>query len=128
MNRRIKFRIWNRKTNSWIHGPHERADLDGVNLFGENILLGNLLDGVSIEDLNEVEALQFTGKKDVNGKEIFEGDILRAKDRTHCQYIPVTYDDYRAAFLFESRTAEDFFRTNRVEVAGNIFENADLLK
>lgn len=62
--RQIKFRVYNKKTKKWIYGPHANSSIDGVNLFGETIMFGELLSGVSIEDYNECVALQFTGLKD----------------------------------------------------------------
>jgi uncharacterized phage protein (TIGR01671 family) len=129
MNRIIKFRIWNRKTKSWLHGPHERSDLDGVNLFGETILLGCLLDGVSIEDLNELEALQFTGICDAIGKQIFEGDILEFDYGASCGVGKVVY--FMQGFYIESRHGALFQDTTLTmqhsKVIGNIFENPELL-
>lgn len=75
----IKFRVWNNKTKSWIHGPHKENCLDGCNLLGETILLGAFLDGVSIEDLNEIETPQFTGMQDETSHDVFEGDIVEFK-------------------------------------------------
>jgi uncharacterized phage protein (TIGR01671 family) len=139
--RPTKFRVWFNKEKRWIHGPHERNDMDGVNLFGETILFGALLDGISIEDLNDCVSLQYTGLNDINGKNIFEGDILasRANEKpcnylvkwsTHqsnyCGFIlnPVMKDPPRVTFHihdFQSWMAHAF------EVIGNIFDNPELL-
>lgn len=128
-NRIIKFRIWNNKTKQWIHGPHERADMDGVNLFGETILLGELLNGVSIEDLNEVIALQFTGLLDKNGRQIFEGDIMTGRNKP----ILVYYDPPEFRFKYENN--DGGFVSHYIvgwgdfegEIIGNIFDNPELL-
>lgn len=141
MNRRIKFRVWNKKKQEWIHGPHEREDLDGVNLFGEMILFSHLLDGVSIEDLNEIEALQFTGLTDKNGKEIFEGDILCMPNDEPLEYgnILLVVEYRGAGFVYKDlfkKTDVDSIHSligfaekdEEAEIIGNIFENPELLK
>ena len=56
MIREIKFRIWDKINRMWLRRFN-------VNLF-------------DIGDLPNVELMQYTGLKDKNGKEIYEGDIL----------------------------------------------------
>jgi uncharacterized phage protein (TIGR01671 family) len=140
--RPIKFRIYNTKTKEWLHGPHESPFLDGINLFGETIMMGGMLRRVSIEDLNEIVALQYTGLDDKNGKPIFEGDIIR---KTWKVNNPYGYDSeewdereeifevkYQApSFNIEAEygdggqyCVEDFAR----EIVGNIYDNPELLK
>jgi uncharacterized phage protein (TIGR01671 family) len=74
MNRQLKFRVYNTKQNKWIHGPGNE-----VNLFGETILLGGFMQNVPTAELNDCVALQYTGLTDINGKEIYEGDIVNYK-------------------------------------------------
>lgn len=143
--RQIKFRVWNDKTKNWIHGPHEMPSLDGVNLFGETILLGGFMNRVSIEDLNDCVALQFTGLKDKNGKEIFEGDIvrwivrpldLRYKEEFEewehqgkpLQEIKKMVQFKHHGFMCFDSSGFGPYRAIECEVIGNIFENLELLK
>lgn len=128
-SRTIKFRIWNNKNRSWVHGPHENPSLDGVNLFGETIMFGYLLHGVSIEDYNECIPLQYTGLKDKNGREIFEGDIVKIhRDPKYS----LTIDRFsfvifeRGCFCVKDGSIPVKDNLTFTEVIGNIFENPDL--
>lgn len=83
---------------------------------------------VSAEDL---VLMQSTGLKDKNGKEIFEGDIVKmAKD----VYSEPTYYEvvrhYGGAYRLESKQhgCELWLRHNGCEVVGNIYENPELLE
>jgi uncharacterized phage protein (TIGR01671 family) len=129
-NRTIKFRVYNQKTKKWIHGPHSEACLDGVNLFGENIMFGNLLNGVSIKDLNRIVALQFTGLKDSEGKEIYEGDIIDCGGDSG-EYCSVVFDNG----CFMTKDPDDpecliwlYDYNEQCRVVGNIFDNPELIK
>jgi len=88
--------------------------------------LSNLFD---VENYAIIAINQFTGLADKNGKEIYEGDIL--KDKYSDLYI-VFFKN--GSFVYKSITEKlDLFynlsnSNNQWEVIGNIYENSDLLK
>ncbi len=75
---------------------------------------------------------QYTGLKDQNGTEIYEGDILKVKNYYQNLYI-VKYSSPNFN-LFDGKNGvldPSCFRWNdfeRSEIVGNIYENGDLLK
>ena len=79
---------------------------------------------------NEIALVQYTGVKDKNGKEIYEGDIVKYDDaggETHTQVIE--YDDEMGAFCCDRGAYVDYFTCMwEIEVIGNIYENPGLLK
>ena len=77
--------------------------------------------------------MQFTGTKDKNGKEIYEGDILRYQglppEPRETIVSVVTWRESPPGF-FVDRISGDGFASATVapEVIGNIYENGDLLE
>lgn len=128
MNRVIKFRIWDNGRKEWVHGPgHE------VNLFGEIIICGELLrrdyddTHVSLDDINDMVALQFCGLHDKKDTEIYDGDVLQYSlgnewvmkyrdTRFHAVRICDGATTYHKAFL------------KKCEIIGNIYSNPELPK
>lgn len=89
-------------------------------------------------DFDEIELMQFTGLKDKNDNEIFEGDIVNFPEFNGDIYItPVVWDKSCACFglSFSGKYPisfdylEEFYTELKdIEVVGNIYENPELLE
>ena len=127
--RTIKFRAWDKKENRWLFGYKE---MGGFNLMGEIIMLGEF-SSIPLEKLKDVEIMQFTGLLDKNGKEIYEGDLIRY----YLNFTDASINEirqciwYHSGFGFKKPDEEDqsalYMQTNRLEVIGNIYSNPELL-
>jgi len=76
--------------------------------------------------------MQFTGLKDNNGREIYEGDILDIglRDQDGNPVVaPVSYEAYLAGYVLDNGGYGIWQRLGGdCEVIGNIFENPELLE
>jgi uncharacterized phage protein (TIGR01671 family) len=73
------------------------------------------------------QIMQYTGLKDKNGKEIYEGDIIRHG----VGIFPVSWGDDIAAFECNTRVGSRTlygYQHDGIEVIGNIYENPELLE
>lgn len=145
MKREIKFRGKRIDEDRWIYGLYFQTPLTDENsgapstdgwffLNGERrhcIVRDNVAFVIDINTLG-----QFTGLKDKNGVEIYEGDILKygvyfdyGQSGQYEYYTKtVVYDSSKAAFHPCHTWTGYETPLDRVEVIGNIFENPELIE
>jgi len=80
---------------------------------------------------NDIHLMQSTGLRDKNGKEIFEGDIVKMSKDVYSE--PTYYEvvrHYGGAYRLESKQhgCELWLRHTDCEVVGNVYENRELLE
>jgi len=97
------------------------------NGYAKEMIYAMKQDGYTLVDRNE-----FTGLKDKNGKQIYEGDVLiNPKDiRGEIKYVP-EYAAFLAYWKHDGECGYDYLDKGilmKCEVIGNIYENPELLK
>lgn len=92
---------------------------------------------IDIAEVDPNTICEYTGRMDKNRRRIFEQDIVKAficiddHNKPLYEYGKIIYDGNDAAFLIsqEDKYPLEKIRTwNNIEVIGNIFYNAELLK
>lgn len=121
MTREIKFRAWHSVAKSMSPVALNLLGIasQGAQAAEEKIdyreLLKNLI------------WLQFTGLKDKNGVEIYEGDIFQDEEDNSCEF--VEWDSEFGGWSTQSWYSVGEFAqmAESLEIIGNIYENAELL-
>ena len=119
---RPRYRAWDswRKRMSVVDRIY--IDTEGVRLYDDF--------GEYWRNFRDIELMQSTGLKDKNGKEIFEGDIVKMAKDVYSE--PTYYEVVRhrgGAYRLESKQhgCELWLRHTNCEVVGNVYENKELL-
>lgn len=134
MNREIKFRGKRIKNAEWITGSLFTRNTEAWIFSGDDI---DCFDGecsmwVDIDSEVVLKTVgQYTGLKDKNGKEIYEGDMVRHRGYNGMKISVVAFSDgcFNVGRHQGSSTKETpMLITANCEVIGNIHDNPELLK
>ena len=128
MGRIFKFRVWDKTFQRMIYlgDPHDSL----APRYNGEMWYYNLQNG---SGGNEYDVMQYIGKSDHNGIEIYEGDIvLHVKHLVKDAYTGVvvydeescSYQTGKSKYVYDQEIGVD---SNEIEVAGNIYQNPELI-
>jgi len=127
--REIKFRAWARRGEWEEDGEHQKFIMLGADVlaFEEFAPISELLQDVD----DDFYLMQYTGRKDRNGKEIYDGDIGKSRSRLLSSLWEVYWDERVCQFRVCANHDRQFDKTHTIdwvdEIVGNIYENPELI-
>lgn len=135
--REIKFRAWDKENKKFYD------DIFGIDDSGQVILIeqGTVLTTPKYVVAKNCIPLQYTGLKDKNGKEIYEGDIvhgvrycddrlIETTGKVIWSYCELMIENERGTYDPFLNYYNDFYsdELSEIEVIGNIYENEEMMK
>lgn len=140
--REIKFRGWNKEQQIMCFDDEDNSAeyWDGIRSSIIGLINHRLRDvGCKYDYRSKYVVMQYTGLKDKNGREIYEGDII---DYVMPNYCDGVHDERTArrevefaagCFWLASEIGDDalydvIYNDDELEIVGNIHENPDLLE
>ena len=122
--REIKFRAWYKPYKQMCQVESLRFDGNGVYTA---VLIEEPFYDRKLVEADEIVIEQYTGLKDKNGTDIYEGDILIDDTGEPVEYWVVKFSE--GGFVGEcTGVAEPLFELTNLEIAGNIHENPELVE
>ena len=141
---RLKFRAWDKQNEKRLYqvqalqfyGTNNTVDAcwtNGVDFDGESTS-----GEPELNNLHDLVLMQCTGNRDINGVEIYEGDIVRNEEYIYAVHFGefTDTDDFQEPaqrqvgfYIRDVHTDGTFpFYSMRYRVIGNVYENPELLE
>lgn len=135
--REIKFRAWDKDKKSMIYQENGKEGIEfnfgGISPtvvvwdYQPRLVNGECIDDYQAYHPEDFELMQYTGLKDKNGKEIYEGDIVEFLDTVEGGVYRYEVEFKDGMFTFDGGNAIGDY-DDPIEIIGNRYENGDLLK
>lgn len=117
--REIKFRAWDKENNQWVNQNAVLPNWSDTPYFNVACIVGD--ETLELRSDENFIWCEYTGLKDKNGKEVFEGDIVRFKlfnEATPC------YWEVKIPNIYLAMKNEE---NHQIEVIGNLYQHPELL-
>ena len=119
------------KFRAWLKNDKEMIEVDEIHF--DNGQLDFVGDAITfMRKANEIVLMQSTGLFDINGKEVFVGDIVKCT--RGCLHEVYLEKEYGGTFIggmpavYLKGLSEGYAWTGYEEIIGNIYENRELLE
>ena len=123
--RELKIRAWHKPYKQMCNVSMLQFDYDGT--ICAAVIIEKPFNDQRLAKIDDLIIEQFTGLKDKNGTEIYEGDILIDDTGEPIEYCVVRFSE--GGFIGEcAGVSEPLFELTSLEVVGNIHENPELLE
>ena len=124
--REKKFRAWDKIAKKflypWPDGFHILGETTCFDLIGQQLKERNP-EKSTLSMLNDIEITEYTGRKDKDGKEIYEKDIVEEGGGRGV----VEWDELQLKYQYKTCFGTAGFYGFIGKVIGNIYENKDLI-
>ena len=130
MSKEIKFRAWDKETGKMHYQINKPRTDENIN---DELIIQFDCTGYSARTKNKYIGsdclMQYTGLKDKNGKEIFEGDVVFSESNQYYKQDEIVWDCYDMGWEIGKKDSWKLRSpmSSKTEIIGSIYENPELI-
>ena len=130
MSKEIKFRAWDKETGKMHYQINKPRTDENIN---DELIIQFDCTGYSARTKNKYIGsdclMQYTGLKDKNGKEIFEGDVVFSESNQYYKQDEIVWDCYDMGWDIGKKDSWKLRSpmSSKTEIIGSIYENPELM-